>query len=152
MTTTTINDTVVQLEALHTAYATILEQAKAQLESLELSPSDVKSLSLQLSRTGDFKTAVVAGVYTQLRNEIKGVDNAEFAQDYAGNQLCMAIAQKVLVLVKQDIAEFAALKIKEIVEGYKLEKIVTNQINENVELHNSVLIKDKLAQLLKGLE
>lgn len=78
---TELNGIVLQLDNLHTAYAAILEQAKQQLEQLELSDEQADAIAKRLLTRADRQEDLAALSVTALRHEI---DNF-YAQGHGGD-------------------------------------------------------------------
>lgn len=69
--TTDINGIVLQLDNLHTAYAAILEQAKEQLEQLELTDEQASAIARRLLQSASQQGQLAELAVSALRNEIE---------------------------------------------------------------------------------
>ena len=70
MTTATIQDTTVLLDQLYTGYNEVLQQAQKQLEDIDLSPAQIRTISNTVTSDTTFKKDVADKVSNSFRDAI----------------------------------------------------------------------------------
>ena len=70
MTTATIQDTTVLLDQLYTGYNEVLKQAQKQLEDIDLSHTQIKTISDTIVKEVAFKQEIANKVSLSLRDAI----------------------------------------------------------------------------------
>ena len=124
MTTATINDTLVHLESLHTAYSEILEQAKAQLEALEISDATISRMTSELLDSREFMTKITSETREVQRNMLDSIDAS----------------------MEEALAEKLSQKV-----WNKLESSLENALNDRFnELLNSTSVADRVRSYILG--
>ena len=124
MTTATINDTLVHLDSLYTAYNEILEQAKVQLEALEISDSTITRMTSELLDSREFMTKITSETREVQRNMLDSIDES----------------------MEEALAEKLSQKV-----WNKLESSLENALNDRFnELLNSQSVADKVRSYILG--
>ena len=70
MTTATIQDTTVLLDQLYTGYNEVLQQAQKQLEDIDLSPAQIRTISNTVTSDTTFKKDIADKVSNSFRDAI----------------------------------------------------------------------------------
>ena len=151
MATATISDTIVQLEALHKAYYQILEQAKGQLETLELTPTDINRISTALSNEGDFRRMITDQMYRMFTEMIQSPSDENNASSYARSHLISAIANKIIEKTKSEMTTFIQLTVSEQIEQSSIKRDLEKKVMENDAINNALYIQKQLTNLLTNL-
>ena len=124
MTTATINDTLVHLESLHTAYSEILEQAKAQLEALEISDATISRMTTELLDSREFMSKITSETRLVQRTMLDAIDAS----------------------MEEALAEKLSQKV-----WNKLESSLENALNDRFnELLNSTSVADRVRSYILG--
>ena len=148
MTTTSINDTLVQLEKLHKAYSDILEQAKEQLESLTLSDQDAATLARRLSTIDIFRNTIVSCLYDMLKSDAQSLTSEEFLDMYDARAFVRVVADRILDLSKDEISQFVNQEVRKIVESRAIETVIERRINEHDAIKHALALQKFVAESL----
>ena len=148
MTTETIESQVVHLESLYNAYAQILDQAKQQLETLEVTTATVDKLAASLKDNSSFRSSVTSAMMNELRQDLNHMDNDVWNQ-YATAPFLRAIAAKVVELAKPEIKELIVDLIDREVNSSRLERKIQAKILENDGIESALKIQKAIADLVK---
>ena len=143
MTTTTINDTLVQLEALHTAYNEILEQAKQQLESLDATDSQIARIAEQLEGSERLQTAAKEAAVTSFVTSIADGDLAF----WRGRQFVQKISDFVVEQVKDEINTY----VRDLLNEQKVLDMIDNRLARQITQSNEIVTALEAKRALKTL-
>ena len=147
MTTTTINDTLVQLEALHTAYNEILEQAKQQLESLDATDSQITRIAEKLEGSERLQTAAKEAAVTSFVTSIADGDLAF----WRGRQFVQKISDLVVEQVKDEINSYVRNLLNEENVIKMIDTRVQRQVTQSDEITTAIEAKRALKLLIASL-
>lgn len=148
MTTETIESQVVHLESLYNAYAQILDQAKQQLETLEVTTSTIDKLAESLKENSSFRSSVTSTMMNELRQDLNHMDNDVWNQ-YATAPFLRAIATKVVELAKPEIKQLIVDLIDSEVNSSRLERKIEAKILEHDGIESALKIQKTIADLVK---
>ena len=147
MTTTTINDTLVQLEALHTAYNEILQQAKEQLESFDVSDDQIKRVADKLENS---VTVQNAAKHAAIESFVRSINENEL-DFWRGRQFVDKIAELVITQVKDEINDYVRGLIREEKVLDMIDRRLADRITTNNELMNAMQVQGALKILIGEL-
>ena len=148
MTTETIESQVVHLESLYNAYSQILDQAKQQLETLEVTTATVDKLAASLKDNSSFRSSVTSAMMNELRQDLNHMDN-DVWNCYATAPFLRTIATKVVELAKPEIKDLIVNLINEVVDGSRLERKIEAKILEHDGIESALKIQKAIADLVK---
>lgn len=112
--TTTINGIVLQLDNLHSAYAAILEQAKAQLEELDLTEQQADAIGRRMLDNSGRREQLASVSVDALRDEINHHYDHGFGGEHwllrrlaalTTERLCDRQTDDIRLLLRQHLAE-----------------------------------------------
>ena len=148
MTTETIESQVVHLESLYKAYGQILDQAKQQLENLEVTPSTIESLSQAISTSGQFKETIAASVLNSIRTDLRTMDSNTW-NTYATSAFLRETAARVVDIAKPEIKQLIETLISEVLNSPAMEKQIENKILQHDGVESALKIQKAVTALMK---
>ena len=157
MTTTntaSLDDTVVRLDTLYTAYESIFQQAQAQLESLELSDEDAKTLAFKISLDGSFRRSVREECLNNLLGRFQE-DLIDTSDSGSLTKLIEAITKQVEKHMTEQFYDMLSTQVKTFLESPELKSKVERAVLEHPMIHTATetrLTLRKLNDLLNGPE
>ena len=157
MTTTntaSLDDTVVRLDTLYTAYESIFQQAQAQLESLELSNDDANTLARKLALDGSFRRSVRDECLVNLMKRFEE-DLIDTSDSGKLTQLIAAITTQVEKHMTEQFYDMLSTQVKTFLESPELKSKVERAVLEHPMIHTATetrLTLRKLNDLLNGPE
>jgi len=111
-TTADLNGITIQLDNLYNAYAAMLEQAKQQLENLELSESQVDRIADCCSRrlADDVTGDVISRLYDQFRREMlhaEDTDTPHWLLDALERRVSSTVTRRITSEIEATVEESA---------------------------------------------
>ena len=148
MTTTSINDTLVQLESLYTAYDEILKQAKEQLESFDVTDSQITRVATKLEGNKEIQEAAKQAAITDFVRAV-GENDLDF---WRGRQFVDKIAEMVIAQVKDEVNRYVRdlLNDQDIIQ--MIDRRAEERITQNTQLTNAMNVQGALTVLMKHLD
>ena len=150
MTTTTIESTVVKLDGLHAAYKEVLDQAKQQLEDVDLTPVIINALAARLKDDSRLCHDCGRAAAHKIKEDIKS-EESEILDTYAGKGLCEAVADRMFEAIKGRIDAYIKEKVLNVIETAQIERLLQEKVLENGTIHEALIIRRKLKELLHAL-
>ena len=147
MTTTTLNDTLVQLEALHTAYNEILLQAKEQLESFDVTDQQISRVAAKLESN---KEIAEAAKQAAIADFVQAVNNNDL-DFWRGRQFVDKISELVVTQVKDEINDYVRNLLNENKVIEMIDRRLAQRITDNNELMNAMQVQGALKILIGEL-
>ena len=148
MTTTTINDTLVQLESLYNAYNEILEQAKAQLEAFDVTDAQIERVAERLERSDKLQEAAKEAAVTDFARSV-----ADGELDFwRGRQFVQKISDMVIEQVKKDINEYVGNLLQEDAVTRLIDRRLAERVNDASEIKTAIEAKRALKALIETLD
>ena len=146
---TTFNDTLVQLEKLHTAYSTILEQAKEQLENLELTESTKAELVTSMKRDMGLMDTVAYKVFELIRQDLveKPEQDPCHTTQYFYKRLISDVADKVIETIKKEIEQEIGPIVNTALNSATIERALERKVKQNDAIQSALVIQQNLAQI-----
>jgi len=142
-TTTQLQETTVLLESLHTSYGAILEEAKSQLENIEMTASAITRVTDSLANNSRFqssiKTKAVDEMCERLRNNPEDATSQEVKLI---DTLATAIGKKL----GDGLQEQLDAKLKAFFESGIIEAAIQTSIEKNPTLMAALETKATLKQ------
>ena len=148
MTTTTINDTLVQLEALVTAYDEILTQAKEQLENFDVTDAQIKRVATALESN---KEVVEAAKQAAIADFVQSIGRNEM-DFWRGRQFVQKISDLVVEEVKKEINDYVRNMLNEQKVMDLVDRRLEAQITKSNEIVTAVEAKRALKKLIETLD
>ena len=147
MTTTKINDTLVQLESLYTAYDEILRQAKEQLESFDVTDQQISRVAAKLEGN---KEIAEAAKQAAIADFVQAVNNNDL-DFWRGRQFVDKISELVINQVKDEINDYVRnlLNENEVIE--MIDRRLAQRITQNNEIMNAMQVSGALKMLKEEL-
>ena len=149
MTTTntaSLDDTVVRLDTLYTAYESIFKQAQTQLESLELSDDDANTLARKIALDGAFKRTVRDECLTNLLGRFQE-DLIDTSDSRALARLIEAITKKVEQHMTDQFYDMLNTQVKTFLESPELKSKVERAVIEHPMIHTATETRLTLRKL-----
>ena len=147
---TDIQGTLVQLEALHQAYSTILEDAKQQLGSLELDAKAIKDIAdLVKNDSGllrDLQESVISDFAQSLR---EGSDTA--LQHWRGRQFMEMVTKGVLETIKEEIQSYVTNLLNDANINESIDRRVELQLISRSDVQEAMTTQRLFAAAVKGV-
>ena len=150
MTTTSINDTLVQLENLHQAYSAILEAAKKQLEGLEVSPEVVEQITAALADRTELKQSVATSVYNSLGADFRETDG-EFFDSFSRGRFVRTVRDEVITKVDELIKDKVNAQVEEVIQSGYIARVLERKVKENDAINHALVVSSRLSTLLQQL-
>ena len=146
--TAQLQDTITSLDALYVSYNALLEDAKAQLESLnfELSDADSETVVRKLRTRSDFRKSIAESLMIQLTDMIKD-ESAEFEDSAVFKVLLKTITKRVQADFSQHIYEILDNHITDVLQSDALKSKVEVAVLEHPMIHTAVETRLTLRQL-----
>ena len=148
MSTQTIDSQIVHLESLYKAYAEILDQAKQQLETLEVTASTVEKLATSLKENSSFRSSITQLMMNELRNDLNNMDH-DVWNCYATAPFLKEIAKKVVELAKPEIKQVIVDLIESEVNSPQLRRKLEAKVLEHDGIESALKIQKAIAGLVK---
>lgn len=149
MTTTntaSLDDTVVRLDTLYTAYESIFKQAQTQLESLELSADDANTLARKLALDSGFRRSVRDECLSNLVGRFKE-DLIDTSDSGALTKLIEAITTKVEQHMTEQFYVMLNTQVKTFLESPELKSKVERAVLEHPMIHTATETRLTLRKL-----
>ena len=140
MTTANIDSTLVQLESLHRAYQELLDEAKRQLEGLEVSQSTLESLAEECTSQTPFRSHIAREVYNLFREEFVTGDPDPASEVYPRSRFIADIASKVKDSIIRDVKTEITNVVREIVDSNTIHRAIEKMVVENDSIHSALVI------------
>ena len=150
MTTVNLNDTLVNLESLHTAYEQILIEARQQLEKVDVTDDTVSRVSSNLANSSDFKKSCVDSILSGLRNDMRSTDTAAF-ETYTGQAFVELVAKEIYKIMTNQLADDVNRMVDARINSSTIDNALAAKITECDSLNNAIIVRNRLADLLKVL-
>ena len=148
MTTTNIDGTLVQLETLYNSYNTILDQAKGQLEKIDIDDKTRSRIAEEVIKSDDLRKKISEQFFRDMRSDLMNADEA-LMQSYVASDFAKKITEKIYEQISQKLDNY----VKEIVDNVFTSDYVEAQlqlkIKANQELSQSITTKEQLKALLQ---
>ncbi len=148
MTTTNIDGTIVQLEALYNSYNTILDQAKGQLEKIDIDDKTRSRIAEEVIKSDSLRKKISEQFFRDMRSDLMNADEA-LMQSYVASDFVKKITDKIYEQVAKQLDAY----IKEIVDNVftstYVEQQLERKIKDNQELAQSIKSQVQLKELLK---
>ena len=146
--TAQLQDTITSLDALYVSYNALLEDAKAQLESLnfELSDADAETVVRKLRIRSDFRKSIAESLMIQLTDMIKD-ESAEFEDSAVFKVLLKTITKHVQADLSQHIYEILDNHITDVLQSDALKSKVEVAVLEHPMIHTAVETRLTLRKL-----
>jgi hypothetical protein len=149
MTTTntaSLDNTVVRLDTLYTAYESIFQEAQKQLESLELSDEDAGTLARKIALDGPFKRQVRDECLGNLMNRFKE-DLVDTADSGVLTRLIEAITKQVEKHMTDQFYDMLNTQVKTFLESPELKSKVERAVLEHPMIHTATETRLTLRKL-----
>ena len=149
MTTTntaSLDDTVVRLDTLYTAYESIFKQAQAQLETLELSNDDANTIARKIALEGSFKRTVRDECLNNLIGRFKE-DLIDTSDSGSLTKLIQAITTQVEKHMTEQFYDMLNTQVKTFLESSELKSKVERAVLEHPMIHTAAETRLTLRQL-----
>lgn len=143
MTTATINDTLVHLESLHTAYSEILEQAKSQLEALDISDTTVSRVSSQILRSDEFIVKVTSELRTTQANLLANITTQ------MEEALAEKLSQKVWEKLESSLEDALNDRFNELLNSQSVADRVRSYVLGQQEVKDALDVKAAMALVIE---
>ena len=150
MTSTQLESTIVQLDALHTAYAELLEQAKLQLEAVDLTPAIISGLQERLKDDTAFCREAGRTAADMIKQDIRQEESVVL-DTYAGRNLCEAVADRMFEAIKRRIDSYISERVTALLESGNIERKLEQKVMENSAINEGLIIRRRLTEILNVL-
>jgi len=138
----TIGNTTVMLDQLYTSYAEILNQAKSQLENVDVSEEHLGTIVQDLSNNTTFV------------NELAQILSRKIIRDMESDSSTIldAISKKVLASVERQLSEYYISQLVEATSEYtssdEFKQAISTAIASNPDVSDTQAIRQSLKKLL----
>lgn len=148
--TTTLNDTLVKLEDLYTAYKALLTDAQGQLESFSLGETEIKQIINSLQERPVFQREVAESLLSQVSHSIR-IGDQELFESWRASHFMNLLTDKILTTLKQELEPLIKDQVKEVVNSGIIERMIADKINESDKIETSLTVLNNLEAALKPI-
>ncbi len=150
MTTTTLNDTLVQLEGLYTAYQTLLTDAQGQLESLSMGAEEIKKVTESLESNPNFQRDTAEKMLTVATSMINNADE-ELMETWRASRFLTVLTEKCLRTIKSELEPLIKQQVKDVVQSGLIERLIADKITASERIETSLTVANNLEAALKPI-
>jgi len=141
--TTKVHDVLLQLESLHAAFSALLEQAKAQLEAIDLTDDHLRRISDRIVNDPDLRSDTAYRVSLELADLID-----RHGTDIAGaNTLVYAIARRLDQCQRESVES----QIRSYLESETFKTLIQRRAYQVLETGNNRYLDDLVRQRLREI-
>lgn len=138
----TLGNTTVMLDQLFSSYAEILEQAKQQLESVDITDSHVASIASTILDNSDFQRGIAMTLTNRIISAMKDDESA----------ILDRITAKVLDSVEKSLVDTLTTQLNKVTADYlngsSFQMHVIGAINSNTEIKDLSQLRSSLRAVL----
>lgn len=143
-------ETTVKLDALHNAYQVLMEDARSQLEALEMSDEQIKQLAKTLS---DEDTPVSQTLAMKSATEIiKQLTDDDDAADYTIRRLVDKITAQVWKRLEDSLKRRIQQEFNRILNSQVIEDAIKFKIDEDARLVEAFASQRALGELVTAIQ
>jgi len=139
----TLGNTTVMLDQLFSSYAEILEQAKQQLESVDITDSHVDSIASTILDNSDFQRGIAVTLTNRIISAMRDDESA----------ILDRITAKVLDSVEKSLVDTLTLELQKATHDYLQSDIfqanIQSSINANTEIKDLSQLRSSLRAVLR---
>ena len=150
MSTANLNGTLLQLDQLLVAYTALLDEAKAQLTSLEVDSETVKKIAKEVATESDLKTDVRQAVIADFARSLREGD-ADLVDTWRGRQFTEMISKAVMATIRTEIESYVKGLLNEDEIKSALKDAVTSEIKSNNGMFEAYRLREFLRREIKDL-
>ncbi len=148
MTTTNIDGTLAQLETLYNSYNTILDQAKGQLEKIDIDDKTRSRIAEEVIKSDLLRKKISEQFFRDMRSDLMNADEA-LMQSYVASDFVKKITEKIYEQISQKLDAYVKEIIDNVFTSTYVEQQLERKIKENKELSQSITSQVQLKELLK---
>ena len=150
MQTTELNGTLVQLETLYNSYNTILDQAKAQLEKIDLDDNARKRIAEDISKDTDLRKALSEQLFRDLRSDLQNADEAAM-DSYVASNFVKLLSDKIYEQVELKIDTYVKQIIDNVFTSDYIENELTKKVKENTNIAQAIRTRIQMKAAIQML-
>lgn len=141
--TTKVHDVLLQLESLHTAFSALLEQAKTQLEAIDLTDEHLRKIGERIIDDRDLRTDVA---YTMASSLAGLIDR--HGTDVAGTgNLVAAVARHLDRLQRETVED----QIRSFLQSESFDVLIQRRAHQILDAGNNRFIDELVRQRLREI-
>ena len=148
--TTELNGTIVQLEALYNSYNTILDQAKEQLETIDLDDTSRKRIVEDLAKDTDLQKQLSEQLFRNVQAKILN-GNEEVLNTYAQSRFVEIITEKIYDKLVLRLDSYLKEIVDQVFTSDYIEQQLKLKIDKNEQLSSALTSRDQMRTALKAL-
>lgn len=151
MTTATLGNTTVQLEGLINGYSEVLEQAKDQLTSFDLSEHHLDRIAVKVAANSDLQKEVKKDAMRQIAdllvNEPEGLND-----DYVGRAFIKVIADKITADLQSQIETLVNECFDKVLTSDAIEKRLMEKVAATAPIDKALTIAGHMQAVAEQLK
>jgi hypothetical protein len=140
--TVQLQDTTVLLDSLYTGYQTILDEAKAQLENIQIPATAIQRISDRLATDRTMLATLRKDAVNELCDNIANDVNSPGGERKLVDTLAVAVGNKLADELQRQLDE----RLNTMLDDKRIEKIIMDRIDQSPELQSAVATKATLKQ------
>jgi len=150
MQTTEINGTLVQLESLYNSYNTILDQAKQQLEKIDLDDNARARISEDIAKDKDLRKALSEQLFRDMRDDLQRADE-ETMSSYVSSCFVKLVSQKIYEQIEVKIDAYVKQIVDNIFTSDYIEQQLKKKVDANTDIASAITSRDQMRSAIKEL-
>jgi len=127
----------VQLETLYNSYNTILEQAKEQLEKIDLDDNARKRISEDIAKDTDLRKALSEQLFRDMRSDLQDADEATM-DSYIASNFVKLLSDKIYEQLEVKIDQYVKQIIDNVFTSDYIENELTKKVKENTDIAQAI--------------
>lgn len=148
--TTELNGTIVQLESLYNSYNTILDQAKSQLETIDLDDESRKRIVEDIVKDKPLQKILSDDLFRALTKHISDADDA-LMETYASSSFMKLISKKILETITNRIDEYVKQLVDNVFTSDYIEQQLKRKVDANRDIGAAIQTRDQLRKAMSVL-
>ncbi len=150
MTTTQIDGTLVQLETLYNSYNTILDQAKSQLETIDIDDNTLSRISEQVLASDVLRKKISEQFFRDMRQDLIDADEA-LIQSYVASDFVKRITEKIYSQISQKLENYVKEIVDNVFTSDYVEQQLKKKIKENTDVSSAITSRDQMRTAIQSL-
>jgi len=150
MTTTQIDGTLVQLETLYNSYNTILDQAKSQLETIDIDDNTLSRISEQVLASDVLRKKISEQFFRDMRQDLIDADEA-LIQSYVASDFVKRITEKIYSQISQKLDNYVKEIVDNVFTSDYVEQQLKKKIKENTDVSSAITSRDQMRTAIQSL-
>jgi hypothetical protein len=150
MQTTELNGTLVQLESLYNSYNTILDQAKQQLEKIDLDDNARKRISEDIAKDTDLRKALSEQLFRDMRSDLQDADEATM-NSYVASNFVQLLSEKIYEQITQKLDNYVKELVDNIFTSDYIERELQKKVDANTDIAKAIRTRSQMKAAIQIL-